>query len=298
MRPGPKMVEVILLDGGMGQELVKRSGDRPTPQWSTQVMVDHPGLVAEVHRDFAAAGATLATSNTYAIHHDRLIGTPLEGKQAALVERALNELADGVGQHGRTAGAIGPLNGSYRPDAHPDHDTAVALYGELAGLLAPSVDILLGETIASVRHARALFDAVQGFGKPVWLAVTLDDDDGTLLRSGEPVSALSGLQPDAWLANCSVPEAMAAGLDVLRSFGKPFGAYANGFTGITKAFRQARSTVASLTARDDVGPEAYAEYALAWVGQGATIIGGCCEIGPAHIAEVASRLQAEGHKIA
>ena len=64
------MTQIILLDGGMGQELIHRAGDRPTPLWSTQVMIDHPGLVAEVHRDFAAAGATVATTNTYAIHRD------------------------------------------------------------------------------------------------------------------------------------------------------------------------------------------------------------------------------------
>ncbi|MEO0904515.1 MAG: homocysteine S-methyltransferase family protein, partial [Pseudomonadota bacterium] len=52
------MSDIILLDGGMGQELVQRSGDRPTPLWSTQVMIDHPGLVAAVHADYAAAGAS------------------------------------------------------------------------------------------------------------------------------------------------------------------------------------------------------------------------------------------------
>ena len=42
------MTKITLLDGGMGQELIHRAGDRPTPLWSTQVMMDHPGMVEAV----------------------------------------------------------------------------------------------------------------------------------------------------------------------------------------------------------------------------------------------------------
>jgi len=28
-----------------------------------------------------------------------------------------------------------------------------------------------------------------------------------------------------------------------------------------------------------------------WIKQGATIVGGCCEVGPAHVAELAKRLR-------
>ena len=66
------MARITLLDGGMGQELVARSGDAPTPLWATRVMLDHPGMVQAIHADYFAAGATIATANTYAIHHDRL----------------------------------------------------------------------------------------------------------------------------------------------------------------------------------------------------------------------------------
>ena len=39
-------------------------------------------------------------------------------------------------------------------------------------------------------------------------------------------------------------------------------------------------------------PERYADIAEDWVEAGATIIGGCCEIGPAHIAELRRRFPA------
>ena len=53
----------------------------------------------------------------------------------------------------------------------------------------------------------------------------------------------------------------------------------------------------ALSPRRDLGPEAYAGFALGWVDQGATIVGGCCEVGPAHITELARALRAAGHTI-
>jgi S-methylmethionine-dependent homocysteine/selenocysteine methylase len=295
------MTKVVLLDGGLGQELVHRAGDRPTPLWSTQVMVDHPGLVAEVHRDFYAAGAMVATCNTYAVHHDRLAGTPMEGQYAALIEMALSEAEAARPEGLRIAGSIGPLIASYRPDIHPAFDVAMPLYAECAAALAPRVDFIICETVASLAHARAVLAGAVGCGVPVWLSVTVDDTDGRKLRSGEPVAEVCSVAVEggaaALLANCSAPEAMPDAIAGLLGAGLPVGAYANGFTRITKEFLGHKPTVDALTARRDLSPEAYARMALGWVDQGATIVGGCCEVGPAHIAALAAALRGAGHEI-
>ncbi|MFW6379865.1 MAG: homocysteine S-methyltransferase family protein, partial [Halorhodospira sp.] len=69
--------------------------------------------------------------------------------------------------------------------------------------------------------------------------------------------------------------------------------YANGFTSV--AALQPGGTVDVLEARTDLDPETYAEHALGWGEQGATLVGGCCEVGPAHIAALAERLAAAGY---
>jgi len=294
---------VTLLDGGMGQELIRRSGDDPTPLWATRVMIDHPGMVRAIHADYFAAGATIATTNTYAIHHDRLIKFALDHRFHDLHDAALSEAEAARAAHGkgRIAGSLGPLVASYRPDTLPPHAEAVAKYAEVAGILAPRVDLLIGETVASVAHAAALIDGARQAApaKPLWLSVTVEDRDGTLLRSGEPVSALAPLIPrvDAILANCSAPEAMDQVMPVFATFGKPFGAYANGFQQITSDFLKDNPTVDALTARPELTPARYADFALGWVRAGARIVGGCCETGPDHIAELARRLRAAGHPI-
>ncbi len=296
------MSAITLLDGGMGQELVKRSGDTPTPLWATKVMIDHPGMVQAIHADYFAAGATIATTNTYAIHHDRLRKFGLDAEFETLHRAALREARAARDAHGsgRIAGSIGPLVASYRPDAHPPHDVAVALYAEIARLLGPKVDFLLCETVASLAHARAILEGALQGGVPVWLSVTVDDEDGSRLRSGEPTADLCAIAADgasAVLANCSAPEAMAAAIGALARCGLPYGAYANGFTRITKEFLKDSPTVDSLKPRRDLGPENYARFAMDWVRSGATIVGGCCETGPAHIAELARALKAAGHTI-
>ncbi|NNE52136.1 MAG: homocysteine S-methyltransferase family protein [Sulfitobacter sp.] len=292
------MSEITLLDGGMGQELVHRTSDKPTALWSTRVMIDNPGLVAQVHRDFTAAGATVATTNTYAIHRDRLEGTGLSARFADLHTIALAEAR--VSGAKRIAGAIGPLVASYRPDLHPSADEAAPIYAEIAQMIGPSCDLLLCETVASVTHAEAVLRGTANAGKPVWLAVTVSDTDGTHLRSGEPLAAVlpyAQAGADAILINCSAPEAIPAALDILAESGLPYGAYANAFERITEEFLQDKPTVDALEKRRDMTPEAYAEHVMGWVEQGATIVGGCCEVSPAHIAEIARRLRAAGHTI-
>ena len=291
------MTQITLLDGGMGQELVHRAGDKPTPLWSTQIMIDHPGLVEEVHRDFCAAGATIATTNSYAIHRDRLDGTGLEAKFEDLHMKAVSEAKQAGAA--RIAGSVGPLGASYRADVMPPHEEAVSKFDEVASLLAPHVDLIICETVVSVAHAEAILEAAKQSGKPVWIAFSVSDRDGTLLRSGEPLADAVAVcdVAEAILVNCSAPEAIPAALDVLATAGKPYGAYANGFEMITEDFLADKPTVDALSKRRDFTPELYADHAMAWVEQGATIVGGCCEVSPAHISQIASRLRAAGHEI-
>ena len=297
------MADITLLDGGMGQELVARSGDEPTNLWATRVMIDHPGMVCAIHGDYFAAGATIATTNTYAIHHDRLERVGMDAMFHALHLRAMAEAHEARATHGkgRIAGSMGPLVASYRPDLTEPLAIAAPKYAEIARILAPHVDLILCETMASVELAESAVKGAQAAGVPVWLSVSVDDHDGSRLRSGEPVSDLARLVRDypiaAMLANCSVPEAMADALNALKPLGKPFGAYANGFTHISGNFLKDAPTVKELTHRHDLTPEKYADFAMGWVAQGATIVGGCCEVGPAHIRHLAERLQAAGHRI-
>lgn len=298
------MALITLLDGGMGQELVARSGDTPTPLWATRVMLDHPGMVRDIHADYFAAGASIATTNTYAIHHDRLERFDLDDQFEMLHRTALAQAAEARTAHGKglIAGSMGPLVATYRPEVTQPLDIAAPKYAEIASLIGPYVDLILIETMASVLQAEGALKGAQAAGRPVWLSVSVNDHDGSVLRSDEPIADLGPIidtyRPAAVLVNCSVPEAMAAALAEVAKFGLPYGAYANGFTHISGNFLKDAPTVAELTHRHDLTPDKYAEFAMGWVAQGATIVGGCCDVGPAHIRALHDALIAAGHQIA
>ncbi|WP_171230621.1 homocysteine S-methyltransferase family protein [Ruegeria sp. HKCCA4008] len=296
------MADITLLDGSIGQELVKRSGDQATPLWSTRVMIDHPDLVAEVHRDYFSRGATVATTNTYAVHRSRLVRVGMEDQMPTLIDTALTQAERArAATGGRIAGALGPLLASYRPDLNPDPADAAEKFAELVAMMAARVDLFLIETVSSVQEAEGALRGTAGCGKPVWLSLSVNDDDGSLLRSGEPLADIALLveefSPDAVLINCSCPEAIPAALEVLSGMNRPYGAYANGFTHISDDFLQDAPTVDALQKRHDLGPRTYADQVMRWIDQGATIVGGCCEIGPDHIEELANRLRAASHNI-
>lgn len=296
-------MQITLLDGGMGQELVARSGDVPTPLWATRVMIDHANLVKEIHDDYFAAGASVATTNTYNILHDRLEGVGLDALYHALHLRALTAAHEAKAKAGRglIAGSMGPLGESYRPDLTPAFEVSAPLYAEKARILAPHVDVILLETMSSLGLARGALKGAQAAGLPVWLSVSVDDRDGSRLRSGEPVAGLRDLIAEfptaAVLANCSMPEAMQAALIELAKLGLPFGAYANGFSEISTLPLPDAVAAPEYTHRHDLTPQKYAEFAMSWVNLGATIVGGCCEVGPAHIKHLADTLRAAGHTI-
>ena len=290
------MTEITILDGGMGQELIHRYGKPPTPLWSTYVMMNEPKLVRDIHEDYFAAGAHVATTNSYAIHRDRLQRSDpeSESKFEALHEQACviaSEARDKNGS-GQVAGSLGPLGFSYRPDLSYPPEEAAELYAEITKIQEPIVDFHLIETASKVEHARGCMMGASVSSKPVWLAVTVKDEDGTKLRSGENLLELQPVinefAPAALLVNCARPEVVTESMPAISKMGVPFGAYANGFTYITSDFTKTE-TVDALEARTDLNPEKYADFCQEWVDQGATIIGGCCEVGPAHIAELNRR---------
>lgn len=290
-------MSITLLDGGMGQELVARSNEKPTGLWATKILLDNPELVRGVHDDYFAAGAEVATTNTYAIHRDRLVRHDVESQFEALHKAACEIAVASRDAHGsgQVAGSLGPTGWSYRPDIAPPSEQAAEIYAEVAKLQAPFVDLFICETMSSVDQARGALLGAQTQSKPVWLAISVDDEDGTKLRSGEAVTDIlplvAELKPDALLLNCAVPEAFDQAMPLLSSCTVPIGGYANGFTKIVSAFTSPNATVEALEKRSDLNPEKYADFVDKWVNQGASIVGGCCEVGPDHIRELARRLK-------
>ena len=78
----------ILLDGGMGQELVNRGGKGAYGEWAVAALYENPDMVRAIHRDYIHAGADIITTNTYSATRTRLDHVAMENRFAELVRAA------------------------------------------------------------------------------------------------------------------------------------------------------------------------------------------------------------------
>jgi S-methylmethionine-dependent homocysteine/selenocysteine methylase len=289
--------ERIILDGGMGRELWRRGIEVPGTIWSANALLVAPDTVQQIHEDYIAAGADIITLNNYSLVPDALAAAGLEHRLDGLLAEALvlaQRAREGAARPGiRIAAALPPLANSYRADLVRPFDIAYPVYRRIAASLASGVDLFVCETMASAAEARAAALAGVETGLPVWVSWSLHDDTSGRLRSGESVAeaiaVVRDLPIDAFLFNYSTPESIGAALPALRRLtDRSIGAYANAFRPVPGDWDMARDGLLAL--RDDISPAVYAAIVEQWERCGATIFGGCCGIGPDHIACLARRV--------
>ena len=281
------------MNGGVGMELVRRQGSGDNKLWSTQVMMENPGLVRSLHEEYIDAGAQIITTNTYGSGRPRMdemgVGDRFE-EMCCLGGQLAVEARERSGKDVLIAGSLPPYNGSYRPDLVLPADQLRALYQEQAELLAPYVDFFICETMSSAEEGSTAARAASGFGKPVCVAWTLKDDASCLLRSGETieeaVSRLEDIEISGHFANCCSPETVTVAMSELVELPGFAGGYANGFKGIPDNWTVSEVGLDCLGQREDLDPASYSLYARKWLEAGAKVVGGCCNIGPEHIAHI------------
>ena len=298
--------KITILDGGMGRELEKRGAPFKQPEWSALSMMKAPETVKEIHKTFIASGASVIITNSYALVPFH-IGEERFKSQAKTLAAKSGEMArkavDETGATTLVAGSIPPLFGSYRADLfQPERVVEVA--SPLIEGLSTHVDLWLCETQALIDEpvrVKALIDRLDTKKKPFWVAFTLEDEQHNnepLLRSGESVvdavKAMVDIKVDAILFNCCQPEVINRAIQTtqhqLESLGAnhiEIGAYANAFPPLPK---NATANEGLTDLRADLTPSSYLDWARQWIQNGATLIGGCCGIGPEHIAVLSEEL--------
>ena len=292
---------ITILDGGMGGEIQRRMPAAATGVWSAMALLERPDMVVDIHREYIAAGADVITTNTYSTIPSYLGKAGLEGRcreLTALAGRLAREAAaeGGTGaRRVRVAGSLPPLSESYRADLVPPAAEALPVYEDMVEALADDVDVFLCETMSSAAEARHAASAAVESGKPVYVAWTLDETPGAGLRSGESVARalaeLDDMAIDAYLFNCTHPEAIEVGIGELAALtDKPIGCYPNRLNRVPEGWTLDNDVV---TGRRDLPRQHYVASMLRCIERGASIVGGCCGIGPADIGALAAMLEAK-----
>ena len=300
------MAQISFLDGGLGQEINTRSSaEKSHPLWSIKVMQEEPDIIVDVHQDFINSGARTITINTYTAtptrltrHHHIEHFTAFHHMAITLAEKAIaqsNSARDEI----TLAGCLPPLAASYVAEEALDYEASVDEFHAIIDAGKGGVDIFMAETMSNITEAKAAVHALKSSGFDSYVSLTLSDNCNNTLRSGEPleqaIDELGALGLAALNLNCSFPEAIDKAMPLLGRSGIKCGAYANGFTSIEAL--APGTTVDNLTARQDLSKTVYSTHVDRWIADGATIIGGCCEIGPDYIAHLKTHLEAQGHNL-
>ena len=285
--------DLTILDGGMGGELIRR-GWPSGGLWSAKALLENPEVVRAVHQDYVSAGAQVIITNSYSTVPSYLAKEDMQSRYVELTEiaaRLAREVADAAPAEVRVAGCLPPLSESYRPDLVPGDDESRPIYSEIIKALSADVDLYLCETMSSVREAVNAASSVRETDpdKPLWVALTLADEPGGGLRSGENmgqvVSALEPSDVDAFLFNCTDPTSISVALEELVPLtNKPTGAYPNRFH-VPPGWTLDNEIAVEPT---EMTVEDYLGFVDTWRRSGATIIGGCCGVGPEFIAALSS----------
>jgi len=290
--------KITLIDGGMGQELIHRSKIKPDYLWSARVLLDHYGLVVDLHKDFINSGAEAITLNSYTITPDRLKKFNLEDSFKPLQESAIKAAKEAINSFSKEAnisllGSLPPLIMSYKTELGKNKNEAKDIYKRIVEIQQQHVDIFICETVSSIEEAEVVTEAALCSEKKVWLSFCVKEEDGTRLRSGESLedalNQFKNTDINSFLVNCAPPEAIHQSISIMKKLNKPFGGLPNGFKSVN--LLNDENDVSVLEKRDDFNIDKFVKDTLRFIENNASIVGGCCEVSPKYIKALKNKIQ-------
>ena len=288
-----------ILDGGMGQELLARGMKPRGTLWSANALLDdnYHQLLLDTHRDFVKAGAEIIVTATFTTRRKRLRDNNVEDKFEYLNKKA-GEIALSVKKEFPNilvAGGLPPQDLTYESDTRNEKEI-IDNFNEQAKLLNPYVDFFYFDVWSSIKEFKCGIKAIREFNKPYLIGIHISE--GIHLPSGEKISDIKNIIDNNLLGimlSCVSPENYEINLEELKSLDVPFGFKVNGFittkpkNGYTSTFGKSNGNPNEfLGQREDLTPNKLSEFAKKFKNNGATILGGCCEIRPSHIKAFAS----------
>ena len=306
---------ILVLDGAMGTMIQKhklteedyrgdRFKDHPHPLKGNNdlLSITQPEIIKEIHKEYFAAGADIAETNTFcsttiaqADYRLEDIVYELNFQSARLAKEAALEFSQKEPDKPRfVAGSIGPTNktASISPDVNDpgfrgvSFDELTIAYKEQAkGLIDGGVDLLLIETVFDTLNAKAalfgLADLLEelNIDIPIMVSGTITDASGRTL-SGQTANAF--LVSIGHIPLLSVGLNCALGASQLRPYLQVLSKESDGFisahpnAGLPNEFGEYDET-----------PEMMASQIEEFLKEGlVNIVGGCCGTTPDHIKKI------------
>jgi len=278
--------ELIIGDGAMGTMLQAKGLTAGTlPEiWNAK----HTELVAQVHRAYLDAGSQIITTNTFGGNRLIMDKKGMAERSAELTRLGASLAKDVAGDRAWVAGSVGPTGELMKPIGTLSITTAEEVFAEQVEALAEGgADLILIETQHDIEEAcAAVRMAATRTDLPVFCTFAFNPKGFTMMGLNPQEAAVRAKEAGADVvgANCGDgPEAIRAALHIMEdATDLPIMAQSN--AGLPKVGENGETIW-------DFSPEEMVRYARIFISMGATIIGGCCGTGPAHIAAIASELR-------
>lgn len=276
--------DVLLGDGAWGSVLMER-GLKPgaCPE---RLVLTRPEIVAQLAREYLAAGADLIMTNTFGASPLKLQDYGLGAEAAAINRQAVSLLRRLTGGRTPIIGSVGPTGRLLKPVGDTDPDAVARAFSvQIDALIDAGVDAVCVETMVDIEEAKLAIAAARGGPRhlPIFATMTFEETPhgphtimGVSVAEAARQLARAGAQVVG--ANCGL--GMGPMLEVARIFKRettlPLMFQANAGKPVWQAGRWTYPET----------PEGFAEAAKSLLETGIAIIGGCCGTGPAHIARL------------
>jgi enediyne biosynthesis protein CalE2 len=294
-----KAGEVVILDGPMNTELVRRG-----VRWRKHGLLTDTVAVEQLHREYLNSGADVIRTNTFQLNrltylnvfrspeHQAHIGAPgLADLAPQLLKTAMRLIRQARIKAMKSdtvaiAGVLSPMQHCFRPDLAPTEDVARREHGFMARIFKEEgADFLVADSMNTIREAKGALASGRAVGLPVWVSFVLGPEGELLSREplADAVKAMKRGGAEVVLVCNAPPEDISRTLPRLKSLSSlPGGGYAQigKFSPPSWKF----DFFPQFIETESWPPERYAGEARKWVAGGAKIIGGDCGTGPAHIA--------------
>ena len=288
----------IVIDGGMGTQLEKAGVAMHGKVWSGKAVLSDPDAVRRVHEDFIRAGAEVIITNTFAASRHMLEPGGL-GEHVATINtnaaRLAQQARDNAAEHPvAILGSICEWTFTRESEWNTPEAVGKSVREQASLLQAAGVDGLALEMCERVEFSIATVEAAMETGLPLWIGVsarrhknateiaTFDYADRSLNELARALARFSAIAMN--IMHTPVPDVAEALSVVRKHWNGPLGVYPeSGFF-----------SMPNWHFVDVIEPQALAEAAQGWVRDGVRMVGGCCGLGPEHIAALCHALRRDG----
>ena len=290
---------INILDGGFGQAIINKGLNQIGTLWGCSAYLDQKDhqKVIETHLEFINAGSKIITTSNFTIRKRRLAQNKLENKLKEFLEISgkLAQVAVKLSNKDiKIAGSLPTRGETYKSDVFLSDEELLKEFHESASIINPFVDLFYLDVLCSSKEIKLALESIKSFNKEAIVGIHLKNNGK--LPSGESIAdlkkLLSAYNIRAVIGGCISPEIYQKVSNEFKKLDYEYGFKVNAFENIPDnwSITPNANPNLSLGKRKDLDSNKFVEFCKSAIKDGASFVGGCCEINHNHIKALSNEL--------